>query len=147
MWPAFWTEGIYGGWPYSGEVDIMEYYQGNVLANIAWGSAQGKAIWDSYRKPVSELGGEEWAKEFHVWRLEWDSLKINLYLDDVFMNSVNLSETYNQDKEGKNPFLQPHFIKVNLAIGGSAGGDPSSTVFPVYYKIDYIRVYQKISAN
>jgi beta-glucanase (GH16 family) len=144
LWPAFWTEGVSGGWPYSGEIDIMEYYQGNVLANIAWGAAQqGKAIWDSFRKPVSELGGEEWAKEFHVWRMDWDSLKIVLYLDDTLMNTADLSDTYNQNAEGMNPFLQPQYIKINLAIGGGAGGDPSSTAFPVYYKIDYIRVYQK----
>ena len=144
LWPAFWTQGVKGGWPYNGEVDIMEYYKGNILANIAWGSSQnGKAIWNSFRKPVSDLGGEEWAKEFHVWRMEWDSLQIQLYLDDMLLNSVDLSETCNQDAEGKNPFLQPLYIIINLAVGG-VSGDPSSTTFPAYYLIDYIRVYQKL---
>ncbi|MBU2493127.1 MAG: glycoside hydrolase family 16 protein [Bacteroidetes bacterium] len=145
LWPAFWSQGISGGWPYNGEIDIMEYYQEKILANFAWGATQqGKAIWDSYRKPVSELGGADWAAEFHVWRMEWDSLQISIYLDDVLLNNVNLSETFNKDAEGKNPFLQKHYIIINLAIGGNAGGDPTPTVFPVKYQIDYVRVYQKL---
>lgn len=38
---------------------------------------------------------------------------------------------------------QPHYIIINLAIGGTSGGDPSNTIFPARYEIDYIRVYQK----
>jgi beta-glucanase (GH16 family) len=34
---------------------------------------------------------------------------------------------------------------VNLAIGGTQGGDPSATEFPARYEIDYIRVYQPIA--
>jgi len=144
LWPAFWTLGVNGDWPHCGEVDIMEYYQGTVLANIAWGAEQKwQAIWDDFRKPISELGGTDWAKNFHVWRMDWDRERISLYLDDVLMNTANLSDTFNRDTEGKNPFWQPHSIIVNLAIGGTAGGDPSQTIFPAYYEIDYIRVYQK----
>src|ERR1022692_4919270 len=35
-WPAFWTLGISGGWPRNGEIDIMEFYRGLLLANVAW---------------------------------------------------------------------------------------------------------------
>ena len=38
-WPAFWTLGISRGWPVGGEVDIMEYYTGTVLANVCYGGA------------------------------------------------------------------------------------------------------------
>lgn len=144
LWPAFWSQGINGDWPHSGEIDIMEYYQGMILANFAWGAEQkGKAVWDSYRKPISELGGEEWAKKYHIWRLDWDSTKISISLDDTLLNSVDLADTFNRDAAGINPFLQPHYLMVNLAVGGNAGGDPSSTSFPVRYCIDYIRIYKK----
>jgi len=75
--------------------------------------------------------------------MDWDHNSIRLYLDDVLLNTADLSATFNRDKEGKNPFLQPHYITVNLAVGGTAGGDPTHTKFPAYYEIDYIRVYQK----
>jgi len=55
---------------------------------------------------------------------------------------VKLSETSNGDGSGINPFKQPHYILLNLAIGGDNGGDPSATAFPSRYEIDYVRVYQ-----
>ena len=42
-----------------------------------------------------------------------------------------------------NPLQQPHYLIVNLAIGGTQGGDPSKTRFPARYEIDYVRVYQR----
>jgi beta-glucanase (GH16 family) len=146
LWPAFWTLGVSGSWPHNGEVDIMEYYQSKLLANIAWGAEEKwQAVWDSYSFPVSTLieHDPEWLDKFHLWRMDWDETSIKLYLDDTLLNTANLADTFNRDQEGKNPFLQPHYIIVNLAIGGTAGGDPSRTTFPAFYQIDYIRVYQK----
>ncbi len=40
-----------------------------------------------------------------------------------------------------NPFRQPHYILLNLALG-SNGGDPENTAFPLRYEVDYVRVYQ-----
>ena len=39
MWPAWWTLGVSGEWPSNGEIDIMEFYQGSVLANVACGTS------------------------------------------------------------------------------------------------------------
>ncbi len=144
LWPAFWTLGVSGDWPHCGEVDIMEYYRGKLLANIAWGAEQKwQAVWDSYSKPLAGLNDPAWSEKFHVWRMDWDRDAIRLFLDDTLMNAASLSTTVNRDAEGKNPFLQAQYIIVNLAIGGTAGGDPSQTLFPARYEIDYIRVYQK----
>jgi beta-glucanase (GH16 family) len=148
LWPAFWTLGVNGRWPHNGEVDIMEYYRGMILANIAWGAEERwQAVWDDLRLPLSELLDKDpdWTNKFHVWRMDWDKDSIKLYMDDVLLNEADLSMTFNRDREQKNPFRQPHYIIVNLAIGGTAGGDPSQTAFPVRYEIDYIRVYQKTS--
>jgi beta-glucanase (GH16 family) len=146
LWPAFWTLGISGSWPHNGEVDIMEYYQDKLLANIAWGAEQQwQAVWDSFSLPVAALiqHDPEWSDKFHIWSMDWDERSIKLALDGTVLNTANLSDTVNRDTEGKNPFLQPHYIIVNLAIGGTAGGDPSRTTFPAFYHIDYIRIYQK----
>ena len=59
------------------------------------------------------------------------------------MNDVDVERTVNQDGGGANPLRQAHYMLANLAVGGTSGGDPSSTAFPVRYEIDYIRVYQK----
>ena len=58
------------------------------------------------------------------------------------MNTIDLTETINQDNEKANPFHEPQYILLNLAIGGTSGGDPSETVFPARFEVDYVRVYQ-----
>lgn len=141
MWPAWWTLGVSGEWPSSGEIDIMEYYKGNVLANVACGTAtRWQAKWDGSSKSVASLGAG-WANNFHVWRMDWDDQKIDLYMDDVLMNTASLSSMLNAD--GTSPFKQKHYMLVNLAIGGSNGGEPTGTTFPQRYEVDWIRVFQK----
>jgi beta-glucanase (GH16 family) len=72
--------------------------------------------------------------------MDWDSESIKIFLDDQLLNEVLLSETVNPDSF--NPFLQPHYILLNLAIGGN-GGDPSGSESPIKYEVDYVRIYQK----
>jgi beta-glucanase (GH16 family) len=143
MWPAWWTLGNSGQWPSNGEIDIMEFYQGKVLANVACGTATAyQAKWDSATKAISSFNDPQWSSKFHVWRMDWDATKIDLYLDDALMNTTNLADMLNAD--GTSPFKQPAYMIVNLAIGGQNGGDPSNTTFPARYEVDYVRVYQKL---
>jgi beta-glucanase (GH16 family) len=144
LWPAFWTLGVDGPWPSNGEIDIMEYYRGKLLANIACGTAKPyTAKWYSVTKPIQEFKDAQWSRKYHVWRMDWDSTAISLFVDDRLLNRVKLDDLVNGDGTGINPFKQPHYILVNLALGGDNGGDPSKTSFPRSYEIDYIRVYQK----
>jgi beta-glucanase (GH16 family) len=146
-WPAIWTLGITKPWPSNGEIDIMEFYRikgvPTILANFAWGTDKrniGK--WDDLKKPLSDFteNDPDWTKKFHVWRMDWTKDSISIYIDDKLLNSVLMSETINPD--GFNPFLQPHYILLNLALGGN-GGDPSKSKFPIKYEVDYVRVYQE----
>ncbi len=144
MWPAFWTLGTKGEWPSNGEIDIMEYYRNMLLANVAWGTAKRyTAEWRSTKKPIDSFSDPDWSKKFHIWRMDWDETAIQLYVDDELLNSVSLAETINEDGTGINPFRQPQYILLNLAIGGDNGGDPSKTTFPRRFEVDYVRVYQK----
>ncbi|MFD2571397.1 family 16 glycosylhydrolase [Spirosoma soli] len=144
LWPAFWTLGVAGEWPSNGEIDIMEYYKDKLLANVAWGTnKRWTAEWRSKTKTVASFNDPDWAKKFHIWRMDWTETAIDLYVDDLLLNHVDLKETINGDGSNKNPFQQPHYMLLNLAIGGDNGGDPSGTTFPSKYEIDYVRVYQK----
>lgn len=145
-WPAIWTLGISNPWPSNGEIDIMEFYRINgvptILANVAWGTRQSfVAKWHTERIPLAKFTASEpdWTKKFHVWRMDWTSESVTLYLDDVLLNTTLLSQTVNPD--GNNPFTKPQYILLNLAIGGN-GGDPGTAGFPVKYEVDYVRVYQ-----
>lgn len=144
LWPAFWTLGVAKEWPSNGEIDIMEYYKGKILANIACGTSRRyNAEWYSKTKSIDELGGKEWADEFHTWRMDWTEDYIALFVDDVLMIKEPLSKLHNKDGSGFNPFKQPHYILVDLAMGGMNGGALNDTAFPNRYEIDYVRVYQK----
>jgi beta-glucanase (GH16 family) len=142
-WPAWWTLGANAsmGWPDSGEIDIMEYYRGNVLANFDYGNSRSKSVWNSVRNPVDE----SWASQFHVWAMEWDASDIKLFLDGKMVNSEKVAAA---DGTGHaNPWKDfPVYMILNLAIGGDNGGDPSKTKFPLNYYVDYVRVYQKASS-
>jgi beta-glucanase (GH16 family) len=144
LWPAFWTLGSARGWPGCGEIDIMEYYRGILLANACWaGQRRGATVWDDLRKPLTEFGDPDWSAKFHVWRMDWDKDSIKLYVDDQLLNTVDLTRTINGTADRANPFHEPHYILLNLAIGGTSGGDPAQTAFPARFEVDYIRVYQK----
>jgi beta-glucanase (GH16 family) len=142
LWPAWWTLGESGEWPSCGEIDIMEYYNGRVHANVACGTNERwVARWDSASREVSSFGANDWDAKFHVWRMDWDDQTISLFLDDEQLNTTNLDDMLNPG--GDSPFRQPHYMLINLAIGGSAGGDPSSATFPTHYEVDYVRVFQR----
>jgi beta-glucanase (GH16 family) len=75
--------------------------------------------------------------------MDWDDSSIALFLDDVLLNRVELSKLVNKDGSGINPFKQPHYMLLNLAMGGMNGGDLVDTKFPNRFEVDYVRVYQK----
>ena len=144
MWPAWWTLGDTKRWPANGEIDIMEYYRGSLLANIACLNSNGyNAKWYAKKYPTDSLCGAAWASKFHTWRMDWTETEISLFMDDQLLNRVEVDSLYNRDGSGFNPFRQPHYMLLNLAMGGMNGGDPSQTSFPNRFEIDYVRVYQK----
>ncbi len=140
IWPAFWTVGSTGRWPMSGEIDIMEYYKGVLLANLIWAGEKRPTSF-TVRKPISTLADPDWSSKFHVWRMDWDENRMVISVDGEVLNDADLNKTFNPD--GTNPYRHAHHIILNVAIGGQAGGDPSATQFPSRMEVDYVRVYQK----
>lgn len=142
-WPAIWTLGVECEWPSSGEVDVMENYGGDILANFAWGTNQRwNARWDSTHYPVSQWD-PNWTEDFHTWILDWTENQMTIRLDDVILNTIDLNTTTNGSANcaGQNPFRQNHYLLLNLALGG-AGGSVDQLAFPTRYLVDYVRIYQ-----
>jgi len=142
MWPAFWMLGVNRGpvnWPACGEVDIMEYYRGTLLANAVWEGEQGSK-WDTMKWPDNRLGGANWADDFHEWQLEWNEQQMIIFMDGKELNTIELDQTVNYHK-GNNPLKEPFYLLLNLALGQGGEEIPEGNL-PAQLIVDYVRVYQ-----
>ena len=144
LWPAIWmlpTDGVYGGWAASGEIDIMElvgheparvhgtlHYGGPAPANVNSG--------DSYDLPSGTF-----ADEFHVFAMEWEEGQIRWYVDGNHYQTQ--TQWYSSAASFPAPFDQRFHLVMNVAVGGNWPGNPDvSTVFPQTMEVDYVRVYR-----
>lgn len=144
LWPVIWTVGTANEWPAGGEVDIAEFYRDHLLANGAWASrTPGEARWDTKRRSLRRLGGDDWSEQFHTWRMDWDEDRIILTVDDRVLNKINVSRARNpRGVFPRFPFRHPHQLFLSLAVGGTNGGEPGEEAFPAHLEIDYVRIYQ-----
>lgn len=142
IWPAVWmlpTEEVFGGWPRSGEIDIMELVghrpstvHGTVHYGPVWPQNQNKG--NTY-----SLSSGKFSDDFHVFSIEWMEDEINWYVNDTLFHTVTpeILSPHNY------PFNETFHLILNLAVGGNWPGNPnSSTRFPQTLEVDYIRVYQ-----
>ena len=140
-WPAFWTLGSNigdVGWPACGEIDIMEAYTSNVLANVDY-KFHNDSVWSTVKKPTTTLP-RNWSKKFHTWTMEWDDKKIDLLLDGKLMNHLDLASADKAD--GGNPFRGPLYLILNQALR-TQDGAPWQSILPVRFEVDWVRVYQR----
>ena len=143
-WPAIWMlgESISSiGWPDCGEIDIMEhvgYDEGIVHGSIH--TEEYNHMYGTQRSGSKYI--ENVIDTFHVYSLEWSPFYLRYLIDDEpFFFVYNDSNGDN----GKWPFDDPHYIILNLAIGGDWGGvqGVSTGDFPMRMMVDYVRVFKQ----
>jgi beta-glucanase (GH16 family) len=141
-WPAIWMLGVnidQVGWPACGEIDIMEnvgFDPDKIHANVH------TEAYNHVKKTNkgASLSVESPYENFHVYAVDWFPDHLDFYVDDLkyftFWNENSGPATW--------PFDQPHYLILNLAIGGSWGGMQGidDAIFPQQFRIDYVRVYQ-----
>lgn len=144
MWPAIWmlpTDEVYGGWPKSGELDIMENVGFDPLkihCNIHTEAYHHSINTNKGNTVTTSNPSENW----HIYSLEWFEDNVTFYLDGNMVFSF--------DKEQDNnsavwPFDQRFHLLMNIAVGGGWGGEQGidDSVFPQRMLVDYVRVYEQ----
>ena len=147
-WPAFWTLGdninelgnyfgdTYGdvGWPACGEIDIMEqngWDKSQLIGHLHWGDTQN----GNYENFGTTTAVTNASSSFNIYSLEWTKDYIA-----ILINNIPFLETYNT--EGM-PYDNPHYLLLNIAMGGNLGGYIPDSFTEDYMDIDYIRVFQE----
>ncbi|WP_396602581.1 family 16 glycosylhydrolase [Algibacter sp. R77976] len=136
-WPAIWMLGANFpdiGWPHCGEIDIMEQTGGDKnrsLGTYHWFDTGTNAN-ASYGE---SLPIENASSEFHLYGLEWTDEKLTVLLDNVAVVSMGIGEDL--------PFYDKDFFFIlNIAMGGTLGGDIDPAFTQDTMEIDYVRVYE-----
>jgi endoglucanase len=145
-WPAFWmlpTDWVYGGWAASGEIDILEAVN---VADTVHGTLHYGGEWPDNQNSgcaYNAGGGINFGDDFHTYAIEWEPSEFRWYVDgNLFCTRTNDS-WFSDDSPSPAPFDQPFHILLNVAVGGTWPGSPSSsTVFPQKMWVDYVRVSQ-----
>lgn len=168
-WPAFWTLGDdYGrlgdekGWPYAGEIDVMEFigiggeadkhdtegrdaggcevYIDNRMGNnrstcnLHWGRDRQchESCGTEYCLPEGIL-----ADDYHVFSAEWTPERIEWFVDDVKIHTVDIRQASMMEA-----FHKPHWLIVNLGLVEGWGPQVKDiTPFPQSYRVDYVKVF------
>ncbi|ADO68979.1 glycoside hydrolase family 16 protein [Stigmatella aurantiaca] len=165
-WPAFWMMGtacddtvtttytpaadrydtMASNWSSCGEIDIMEHKntETRTFQNVFWDSRTGLFPWadgQNNEQPSNINVGN--VTQFHLYSIEWEPTQIRWYVD----RETNPSPVHTVDitAGNKEEFQKPFHIILNLALSGIFTGylEPNPADFPMYMKVDYVRVWQR----
>lgn len=179
-WPAIWLLhspaggfnpkygdlGIYGPWPVSGEIDIMEGF------NYGVGGNQETRSTAHYGLPIPPFNGTGSGTDlavnadlnFHEYALEWERGRLRFFVDGQHFQTQIIDEYYAYYPANEDgfydpfgpytlglddaPFDQAFHLIMNFAIGGNPVGEPdAATPFPQAMEIDYVRIYECANSN
>lgn len=165
-WPAVWmmpADDVYGRWPLSGEIDILEAVnigakckvcdgdkgENRTISALHFGDLAPKNRFIDSRTALPDLALP--SDDFHVFSVEWGEGLIRFLVDD----RVHLTVTADQWDTGSPlakgnpaaPFDQPFYVMANLAVGGRLSEQNNAKrlagkSFPAQFAIDWIRVYR-----
>jgi beta-glucanase (GH16 family) len=156
-WPAIWMLpstnssvpvggwGAYGGWPHSGEIDIME----------SVGCDAGKIYGTVHTGAFNHLKNTQVGRNYHVdygaWQtytIDWEHSMIKWYTNGVHYHTFSPDTSSSAEW----PFDKTFYLILNVAVGGTwggyclQGGSPSCTHEDHFrdhqiMEVDYVKVY------
>ena len=146
VWPAIWMLGTNItkiGWPRCGEIDIMEFvgkWPEKIHGTVHFADVKSK----KHRSSGNHTKTKAPFDEFHRYAIEWNEARIDFFFDEIKYHTFELDPA---GKGAENPFRKPHYLLINLALGGSWGGEMNDAVLPAIFAVDYVRIYEARDGN
>ncbi|HTN36303.1 MAG TPA: family 16 glycosylhydrolase [Arachidicoccus sp.] len=143
LWPALWLlpdNNKYGGWPKSGEIDLMENV-GYMPDSVFFTVHTEKYNHVIHTQKSKSVYCPTLYSQFHTYALEWTPEIMGFFMDDALQYSFK-----NEHKGSAGwPFDQPFHLLMNIAVGGDWGGHNGidSSIFPQTMEVDYVRIFQE----
>jgi beta-glucanase (GH16 family) len=132
LWPAFWL--LPASLDSTPEIDVLEIIgdEPDVLRmHFHYIDEMGNDP-----APGSNWHGPDFSADWHIYAVDWRTDQIIWFVDGV--------ERWRFTDQRYIPDMEMYLL-LNLAVGGDWPGPPTSeTVFPNYFDIDYVRVWQSI---
>ena len=145
-WPAIWmmpTDTVYGRWPKSGEMDLMEAFgpdMDTVHQSFHWWGGEGTT--GSYVQTIKAVHPDHksWSEDFHDYSLVWTRESVTAFVDgQAYMTRKNNGSVRQY------PYIEKFYLILNIAIGGTGFPSPAPfglKRFPQTMQVDYVRVYR-----
>lgn len=134
------TDSAYGGWPNSGEIDIMENvgYDPAAIHGSIHTNGRNFMLHNNFQATTYDGSVMD---SFHTYAIDWNQSRIVFYKDGqaygTFANNAGQGWT-------TWPFDKRFYLILNLAIGGDWGGAQGvdMNIFPAQMQVDWVRVYK-----
>jgi len=140
-WPAIWlmpTSSAYGGWPKSGELDMMEHVGNNFGTVLSTVHTQNHN-WTNGGQVSATKKLMDADTVYHTYSMEWGADSITFSYDSIHVLTYPNPHTDWKDW----PFDQQFYLILNVAIGGGMGGTIVEADWPDSMVVDYVRISQK----
>lgn len=143
LWSAFWMLGDdvpAKPWPQRGELDVMEHRGSDPITTSSAVHGPGYSGATPFARAL-RLGRGSFTEDFHVFAVEWDSLRIRFFVDDLAYYEITRDA---MERYGESILDRSYFLVLNLAVGGSFDGDPrSDAILPATMLVDYVRAFAR----
>ncbi len=148
LWPALWMmpkDSAYGGWPRSGEIDVLESTGQN--STLAQGTLHTEKEQTQKFKESGKMPAGFSTNKWHTYDLEWikgdgvTAATIRFYIDGILYSSHTGGWVVPPGAGRDAPFDKPFYIIMNMAVGGNYVGKPDLAKGTYELQVDYVRAY------